>query len=169
MWTRCGPRTAGAPTAGWPRRSDLLGWLVGLPGLEPGTSSLSAIGGLALCDPASSQVMRDRRGSSNALYVPARPAQGLGRRSCGQAREQIRRRQGDGLPGGRGSPIECVTVTVVRSRARPEPCGSRAWRPAGPASHHRQPPSETTSQVGCPFGSVGGTGAGAWVALPEFL
>jgi hypothetical protein len=30
---------------------DLLGWLVGLPGLEPGTSSLSEIDGRALCYP----------------------------------------------------------------------------------------------------------------------
>ena len=45
MWTRCGPGTHRAPPAGRPRRSDLLGWLVGLPGLEPGTSSLSANAG----------------------------------------------------------------------------------------------------------------------------
>jgi hypothetical protein len=39
-----------------------------------------------------------------------------------------------GLPGGRGSPIECgVLVTVVRLDAQAEPCGRLAWRPARPA------------------------------------
>ena len=33
-----------------------------------------------------------------------------------------------GLPGGRGSPIECgVLVTVVRPPARPASCGVPAW------------------------------------------
>jgi hypothetical protein len=44
------------------QRSDLRRWLVGLPGLEPGTSSLSAITRLPLCNPAFSQVAHDRRG-----------------------------------------------------------------------------------------------------------
>jgi hypothetical protein len=35
---------------------DLRGWLVGLPGLEPGTSSLSEIDGWALCYPAFPQL-----------------------------------------------------------------------------------------------------------------
>jgi hypothetical protein len=35
---------------------DLLGWLVGLPGPEPGISSLSEIDGQALCYAASAQV-----------------------------------------------------------------------------------------------------------------
>ena len=39
MWTRDSESADGLR----PRRSDLLGWLVGLPGLEPGTSSLSGI------------------------------------------------------------------------------------------------------------------------------
>jgi hypothetical protein len=41
--------------------------VVGLPGLEPGTSSLSAITRLPLCNPAFLQVVLDRRGRSNAL------------------------------------------------------------------------------------------------------
>src|SRR4029453_7470266 len=42
--------------------------MVGLGGLEPPTSSLSAIGGSPLCNPAFSQVVRDRKGRSNALF-----------------------------------------------------------------------------------------------------
>jgi hypothetical protein len=45
----------------------VTGWFVGLAGLEPGTSSLSAIGGLPLCNPAFLQVVRDRQGPSDAL------------------------------------------------------------------------------------------------------
>jgi hypothetical protein len=48
------------------------GLVVGLPGLEPGTSSLSAITRLPLCNPAFLQVVRDRQGRSNALLQPAR-------------------------------------------------------------------------------------------------
>jgi hypothetical protein len=43
------------------------GPVVGLAGLEPAASSLSAIEGSPLCNPAFSQVACDRRGSSNAL------------------------------------------------------------------------------------------------------
>jgi hypothetical protein len=48
------------------------------------------------------------------------------------------RRQAMGLPGGRGSPSECVTV--VRPSARPEPCGWRAWRPPGPVQRRAPAP-----------------------------
>jgi hypothetical protein len=41
---------------------------VGLGGLEPPTSSLSAIEGSPLCNPAFLQVVRDRQGRSNALF-----------------------------------------------------------------------------------------------------
>jgi hypothetical protein len=41
--------------------------LVGLAGLEPAPSSLSAITRLPLCNPAFLQVMRDRKGRSNVL------------------------------------------------------------------------------------------------------
>jgi hypothetical protein len=64
---RRGPGWRRAFPARCPQRSDLRGWGVGLPGLEPGTSSLSAIERLPLCNPAFSQVVRDRRGPSNAL------------------------------------------------------------------------------------------------------
>ena len=40
---------------------------VGLAGLEPAASSLSAIGGLPLCNPAFLQVKRVRKGRSNAF------------------------------------------------------------------------------------------------------
>jgi hypothetical protein len=43
------------------QRCDLREWVVGLPGLEPGTSSLSEIDGEAPCYPASSQVVPIRR------------------------------------------------------------------------------------------------------------
>src|SRR5918992_6342423 len=42
--------------------------MVGLGGVEPPTSSLSAIEGSPLCNPAFLQVVRDRRGRSNALF-----------------------------------------------------------------------------------------------------
>ena len=47
---------------------DLSPLVVGLGGLEPPTSSLSAIEGSPLCNPAFSQVAADRRGRSNALF-----------------------------------------------------------------------------------------------------
>jgi hypothetical protein len=40
--------------------------------IEPATPSLSAIGGSTLCNPAFLQVVRDRRGSSNALFERVR-------------------------------------------------------------------------------------------------
>ena len=46
---------------------DLLGWLVGLPGLEPGTSSLSGIEGSALCGPAFSQVAARASGAKGCV------------------------------------------------------------------------------------------------------
>ena len=50
---------------------ELWGCLVGLPGLEPGTSSLSGIEGSALCGPAFSQVVGERRGRRDAFLPPA--------------------------------------------------------------------------------------------------
>ena len=82
------------------------GVVVGLPGLEPGTSSLSAIERLPLCNPAFSQVVRDCRGSSNALLRSRPTSARTGHRAAGQARGPTRRRQVMGLPGGRGSPIK---------------------------------------------------------------
>src|SRR6266536_3966378 len=58
-----------------------MGGVVGLPGLEPGTSSLSAIAGPAPCAPAFPRVARDRQGRSNAflgdLVHARRPALAL--------------------------------------------------------------------------------------------
>src|SRR4029453_18426833 len=51
----------------WQAFPQLKAGVVGLAGLEPPASSLSAIGGSPLCDPASSQVAGDRKGRSNAL------------------------------------------------------------------------------------------------------
>jgi hypothetical protein len=48
-----------------------------------------------------------------------------------------------GLPGGRGSPIECgVLVTVFRPRAQAAPCGSPVGRPARPA--HQPAPGQSS-------------------------
>ena len=47
--------------------------MVGLGGLEPPTSSLSAIPRLPPCNPAFSQVARDRQGRSNAFLVDSFP------------------------------------------------------------------------------------------------
>jgi hypothetical protein len=79
---------------------------VGLGGLEPPTSSLSAIEGSPLCNPAFSQVAADRQGRSNALLPTGSTSTRKDCRGRGNVRGPIRRWQGDGLPGGRGSPIE---------------------------------------------------------------
>jgi hypothetical protein len=60
-WNRLSPR-------GWAAFPLVGGRMVGLGGLEPPTSSLSAIGGSPLCNPAFLQVVRDRQGRSNALF-----------------------------------------------------------------------------------------------------
>src|SRR5215212_1096665 len=75
------------------------GRTVGLGGLEPPTSSLSAIERLPLCNPAFSQVMCDRRGPSNALLRFRPTSAQTGRRGRGQGRRPTRRRQGDGAAG----------------------------------------------------------------------
>ena len=59
---------------GWRREAERPAFalvkvgLVGLAGLEPAASSLSAIEGSALCGPAFSQVAGDRQGRSNAFF-----------------------------------------------------------------------------------------------------
>jgi hypothetical protein len=63
-----GPAWRRALPARYQQRCDLREWLVGLPGLEPGTSSLSAITRLPLCNPTFLQVARDRQRRSNALF-----------------------------------------------------------------------------------------------------
>jgi hypothetical protein len=60
--------------------------MVGLGGLEPPTSSLSAITRSPPCNPAFSQVARDRKGRSKALFESMReerlgPARKSGRRA----------------------------------------------------------------------------------------
>jgi hypothetical protein len=65
-----GPGRQRARPARCRQRSDLRRWVVGLPGLEPGTSSLSDIEGSALCSPAFLQVAAIRQGRSNALLQP---------------------------------------------------------------------------------------------------
>jgi hypothetical protein len=75
-----GGRAGGAGCAaqrgpGWRRafparcrqRCDLREWLVGRPGLEPGTSSLSGIEGSALCGTPFPQVTAQRRGRRDAF------------------------------------------------------------------------------------------------------
>jgi hypothetical protein len=68
----CAPRPAEATliketTEERSRRST--SGVVGLAGLEPAASSLSAIEGSPLCNPAFLQVARDRKGRSNALFA----------------------------------------------------------------------------------------------------
>jgi hypothetical protein len=81
-------------------RSRWLSLVVGLGGLEPPASSLSAITRSPLCRSAFSQVVRDRRGLSNAL-LRSRPAQRTDRppRPRDKLEDQPRRRQGDGAAG----------------------------------------------------------------------
>jgi hypothetical protein len=67
----CGPSAAQSSQQARParcrQRCDLRFWPVGLPGLEPGTSSLSANGRQPLCGPPFPQVAPDRRGQSYAF------------------------------------------------------------------------------------------------------
>jgi len=64
-----GPSRRRALPARCRQRCDLRRWLVGLPGLEPGTSSLSGIEGSALCGPPFSQVTQERQGRRDAFLV----------------------------------------------------------------------------------------------------
>jgi hypothetical protein len=104
----------------------------GLAGLEPAASSLSAITRSPLCNPAFSQVACDRRGRSNALLHLRLTSARTRRDDHWQGMPTSSRPQGDGAAGGRGSPIERVTETVVRLRARPGLCGRPVWWPARP-------------------------------------
>jgi hypothetical protein len=92
------------------------------------------------CATVEGQVMRS--------YVPSPASARTDTAAAGQARGPIRRPQGDGAAGGRGSPIECVTVTVVRPPTRP--AGSSGvvpnGTPDGPAGCRRSSPCES----GCP-------------------
>jgi hypothetical protein len=53
---------------GWAAFRLVRGWMVGLGGVEPPTSSLSAIEGSPLCNSAFLQVAHDRQWPSNALF-----------------------------------------------------------------------------------------------------
>jgi hypothetical protein len=64
-----GPGWQRALPARYRQRCDLRKWLVGLPGLEPGTSSLSGIEGSALCGPAFPQVAGERQGRRDAFLA----------------------------------------------------------------------------------------------------
>jgi hypothetical protein len=93
-------RPAESVPAGQPRA-------VGLAGLEPAASSLSAIFSSAPCGPECSQVISERQGRSYPLLVRART--GARRRCYPTARKLCERPvagKAMGLPGGRGSPIE---------------------------------------------------------------
>jgi hypothetical protein len=66
--------------------------------------------------------------------VPAQPAHGQDAAAAGRVGDQLVAGKVMGLPGGRGSPIECgVLVTVVRLRAQAASGGRLVWRPARPA------------------------------------
>jgi hypothetical protein len=69
LWRRSGATA----NNGYQRRAfpQLNVGVVGLAGLEPAASSLSAIEGPPLCKPAFSQVAADRQGRSNAFYAEA--------------------------------------------------------------------------------------------------
>jgi hypothetical protein len=82
------------------------GVVVGLPGLEPGTSSLSGIEGSALCGPAFSQVAGERQRRRDAFLEPCPDQRTDAMPWPRQSMPSTGRRQGDGAPGGRGSPIE---------------------------------------------------------------
>jgi hypothetical protein len=90
--------------------------MVGLAGLEPAASSLSAIGGSPLCNPAFSQVTRDRRGSSNALLRFRPTSARIGHAAADKLEDQFVAGKVMGLPGGRGSPIERVIMLASVNR-----------------------------------------------------
>jgi hypothetical protein len=106
---------------------------VGLAGLEPAPSSLSAITPLPLCEPAFSQVAGDRRGSSNAL-LRSRPTRArIGHAAADKLEDQFVAGKAMGLPVGAAAPSSGGTVTVVRPHARLGLCGPPVWRRARPA------------------------------------
>src|SRR5215204_3394885 len=115
MWTRDTESAAGPETA----TLDLVGWVVGLPGLEPGTSSLSGIEGSALCGPAFSQVAGERRGRRDAFlatsFQAVQASQTVLRASSGNSRmvEEVRRRGLTVLP--------VCSIAAPTAQDQPEP------------------------------------------------
>jgi hypothetical protein len=106
------------------------GLVVGLPGLEPGTSSLSAIGGSALCGAAFSQVERDRQGRSNAFLAPdlARAHGGVAVAATSYSNPRLPARRW--VPGGRGSPIRQGDPGFSSTRAMDGLIGGDIWSPS---------------------------------------
>jgi hypothetical protein len=124
--------------------------LVGLPGLEPGTSSLSGIEGSALCGPAFSQVTAERQGPRDAFLQP-RPDRRLGVAKCKLGDQPVAGKV-MGCRVGAAAPSGGVAMSLVRRPAQPAPCGVPAWWSSRPA------PSPRRSQPGYPLGSAGRTG-----------
>jgi hypothetical protein len=86
--------------------------VVDLPGLEPGTSSLSGIEGSALCGAAFSQIAGERQGRRDAFLQSTRISHGRAAGAVGAVWEPPVAGKVMGLPGGRGSPIEWWTWAV---------------------------------------------------------
>ena len=86
-------RDASKPAGNQRTIGQRFGWskacLVGLGGLEPPTSSLSAIEGSALCGPAFSQVTADRQTRSNAFLEGRPEGQGERQSLCGHLHYRI--------------------------------------------------------------------------------
>jgi hypothetical protein len=143
-WQRC--VLTGCIREEGPVFPQVTGHVVGLGGLEPPPSSLSAIGGLPLCNPAFSQVVRDRRGSSNA-FLRSRPTSArIGHAAADKLEDQSVAGKVMGLPGGRGSPIRrrgpdcgqtaCPTELwgrPVGRQVRPAHLTAPGWPPPRPA------------------------------------
>jgi hypothetical protein len=107
------------------------GVVVGLPGLEPGTSSLSAIQGLTPCGPAFSQVARERQGRSYPLLesqiseLPTRSAPAtsrfLGRRIVFRGAGVDRQMPRGPPPGGTAAVLGCrVSGRLPRATHSPQ-------------------------------------------------
>ena len=115
--------------------------VVGLAGLEPGTSSLSAIEGSALCGPAFSQVARDRKGRSNAFLATSFEAV--------QASWAI------------------LSPRLRADSSRPRCCPERASNGGPAATGSRQPPGEPAPGRRSSTVVAGRVGASIWLALGE--
>jgi hypothetical protein len=106
------------------------------------------------CATVKGQVMRSND--------PARPAYGQDTAAAGRVGDQLVAGKVMGLPGGRGSPIErrdrgqaaCPTPALRLARLATSTANPPASTRAAAST-----PSEGMSQLGCPLGSAGGTGA----------
>ena len=77
---------------------------------------LSAIERLPLCNPAFSQVVRDRQGPSNALLRSRPTSARIGHAAADKLEDQSVAGKVMGLPGGHGSPIERVIMLASVNR-----------------------------------------------------